>query len=111
MGAHSTTDRSLVSTSFVAPIPAAREETLKTGGRAHRRRISPEAGHALEILGHAIEYLSDEFVHSGGSLTAHDAQVEAVQLLMGINREIYFDCPIVPSLGERWRALLHIGTA
>jgi hypothetical protein len=50
-------------------------------------------------------------VHSGGSLTAHDAQVEAVQLLMGINREIYFDCPIVPSLGERWRALLHIGTA
>ena len=24
-----------------------------------RRRLSPEAGHALEILGHAIEYLAD----------------------------------------------------
>jgi len=28
-----------------------------------RRRITPRAGHALEILGHAIEYLTDEFVH------------------------------------------------
>jgi hypothetical protein len=35
--------------------------------------------------------------------------VEAVQLLMGINRQIYFDCPIVPSFAERCRALLHIG--
>jgi hypothetical protein len=116
MGAHSTTDRSLVSTPwvstpFVAPIPAAREEAAQTGGRAHRRRISPEAGHALEILGHAIEYLSDEFVHAGGSLTAHDAQVEAVQLLMGINRQIYFECPVVPSFGERCLALLHGKTA
>ena len=47
---------------------------------------------------------------SGGALTAHNAQVEAVQLLMGINRQIYFDCPIVPSFSERCRALLHIGT-
>jgi hypothetical protein len=63
------------------------------------------------MLGHAIEYLSDEFVHSGGLLTAHNAQVEAVQLLMGINRQIYFACPEAPSPGERWRALLHLRTA
>jgi hypothetical protein len=86
-----------------APIPV----SLANPGRARRRRISPEAGRALEILGHAIEYLSDEFVHAGGSLTAHNAQVEAVQLLMGINRQIYFACPEAPSPGERWRALLH----
>ena len=123
MGAHSTTNRSLVSTSIAATLPVAinipiavplggpLENILQAGGRARRRRISPEAGHALETLGHAIEYLSDEFVHAGGSLTAHDGQVEAVQLLMGINRQIYFDCPIVPSLGERCRALLHGKTA
>jgi hypothetical protein len=130
MGAHSATDRSLVSTpipasrpiAFPAAIPAGipipivvplggpLENVLQAGGQARRRRISPEAGHALETLGHAIEYLSDEFVHAGGSLTAHNPQVEAVQLLMGINRQIYFACPIVPSLAERCRALLHIGT-
>jgi hypothetical protein len=76
-----------------------------------RRRISPQAGHALEILGHAIDYLTDEFVHAGKSFSAHDPQLEAVQLLMGINRQIYFACPEVPSLGERWRALLHPRTA
>jgi len=121
MGAHSTTDRSLISTPITAPLSVAinipiavplggpLENVLQAGGTARRRRISPEAGHALENLGHAIEYLSDEFVHAGGQLTAHDGQVEAVQLLMGINRQIYFDCPIVPSFGERCRALLHIG--
>jgi hypothetical protein len=85
----------------VLPVP------LVPPGRAHRRRIAPQAGHALEILGHAIEYLSDEFAHAGGSLSAHNAQVEAVQLLMAANRQVYFACPEIPSLSERWRALLH----
>jgi hypothetical protein len=72
-----------------------------------RRRISPEAGHALEILGHAIEYLTDEFVSAGGSVSAHDAQVETVQLLMRLNRDIYLSCPEVPTFANRLRALLH----
>jgi hypothetical protein len=75
-------------------------------GGMRRRRISPEAGHALEILGHAIEYLTDEFVWAGGAVSAHDAQVEAVQLLMSLNREIYFGCPEVRTVGDRFRALL-----
>lgn len=89
------------------PVPAAVSAALDNQGRIHRRRIAPQAGHALEILGHAIEYLSDEFVHAGGNLSAHNAQVEAVQLLMAANREIYFACPEIPSMSERWRALLH----
>jgi len=76
-----------------------------------RRRISPEAGHALEILGHAIEYLTDEFVYAGGSFSAHDAQVEAVQLLMGLNREVYFDCPEVPTFADRFRTFVRLRTA
>jgi hypothetical protein len=97
------------------PNPAALEnegcDILRKRGRVRRRRISPEAGRALEILGHAIEYLTDEFVHSGGLLSARNAQLEAVQLLMGINRQIYFQCPEVPSMGERWRELLHLRSA
>lgn len=89
----------------LAPVAASGPGVLR------RRRISPQAGHALEILGHAIEYLTDEYVHAGGSFSAHDGQVEAVQLLMAVNRQIYFDCPEVPSLGERWRSLLHLRTA
>jgi len=72
-----------------------------------RRRISPQAGRALEMLGHAIEYLADEYVHEGCSFTAGDPQLQALHLLMALNREIYFECPVVPSFKERWNAMLH----
>lgn len=79
--------------------------------RARRRRISPETGHALEILGHAIDYLTDEYVYAGGTFSARDAQLQAIQLLMAVNRQIYFECPEVPSLVERCRSLLHFRAA
>jgi hypothetical protein len=93
------------------PVSAAIPVPLVNQRRTHRRRIAPQAGHALEILGHAIEYLSDEFAHAGGSLSAHNAQVEAVQLLMAANRQIYFACPEIPGVAERWRAMLRGRTA
>jgi len=93
------------------PMGTAAQAAVTGRGVMRRRRISPEAGHALEILGHAIEYLTDEFVYAGGSFSAHDAQVEAVQLLMGLNREIYFGCPEVPTFGDRFRAWLNLRTA
>lgn len=70
------------------------------------RHVDPNAGRALEILGHAIEYLTDEFVHEGGDLTASDPRLEAVQLLMAVNRRVYFDCPVIPSMSERLWAYL-----
>jgi len=76
-------------------------------GAKQRRRIDPKAGHALEILGHAIEYLADEFVHEGGSFSPHNGQLEAVRMLMALNRQIYFECPVVPSLSERFLAFVH----
>jgi hypothetical protein len=76
-----------------------------------RRRISPQAGRALEILGHSIEYLTDEFIHQGGSLFTRDGQLEAVQLLMALNRQIYYECPQVPTFGERCQALLRVHAA
>ncbi|MDR3796533.1 MAG: hypothetical protein P4K93_00175 [Terracidiphilus sp.] len=103
----------MAATSRACGFPIGLAAAAAVTGRAvmRRRRISPEAGHALEILGHAIEYLTDEFVCTGGSVSAHDAQVEAVQLLMSLNREIYFGCPEVRTVGDRFRALLHPHTA
>ena len=71
-----------------------------------RRHISPEAGHAIEILGHAIEYLTDEYIHEGRTFSANDEALQAVQLLMALNRQIYFECPVVPTFRERLRAFL-----
>jgi len=68
------------------------------------RQITAEAGHALEILGHAIEYLTDEYMFETKELTAGDPQMGAIRLLMDLNRQIYFDCPVVPTFGERVRA-------
>ncbi len=73
-----------------------------------RRRITPRAGHALEILGHAIEYLADEIVHDGIALSADNSRVKAVQLLMALNRQVYFECPEAPTFRERCRSFLHL---
>jgi len=76
--------------------------------RANRRRtVTPQAGRALKTLGHAIEYLTDEFARQGLTFSSGREQLEAIQMLMALNRQVYNDCPEVPSFGERCRALLH----
>ncbi len=91
------TNRSLTVQPGAAAAPA---------GAQSRRRILAEAGRALEILGHAIEYLADEYVHrGGGSLSAQDPELEAMQLLMALNRQIYLECPVEPTLVERLRQI------
>jgi hypothetical protein len=90
------------------PIPACAQAVPAAGVRSNRRRrITPQAGRALEILAHAIEYLTDEFVHQGLAFSSRNGQLQAVQLLMAVNRQVYFECPEVPTFGERCRALLH----
>jgi hypothetical protein len=93
--------------SFPVPFVAAPAQVL-TARVNRRRRISPQAGHALEILGHAIEYLTDEFVHEGGTFSPNNAQLQAVQLLMAVNRQVYFECPEVPPLGKRILSMLRL---
>jgi hypothetical protein len=80
-----------------------------TEAQVHRRRrITPEAGHALEKLGHAIEYLADEFIQQRQQFTPRNAKLEAIQLLMRANRQVYYGCPELPTLSERLRAMLHL---
>jgi hypothetical protein len=97
------------STTTGFPIQASAPAASAVGLRSQRRRhIDPQAGRALEILGHAIEYLTDEFVYRGGSFSARNEQLQAVQLLMALNRQVYFECPEAPTFGERCRVLLHL---
>jgi hypothetical protein len=91
---------------YPAPVVRTDVHTMPTGvgSRSVRRRTTPEAGFALEILGHAIEYLADEYVHEAGllpSIHCGDPRVEAIQLLMAANRQVYYACPVVPSLYQR----------
>jgi hypothetical protein len=93
-------------------IPASAQAVFTAGKHSSRRRlITPEAGHALEILGHAVEYLTDEFVYEDHALSARNAQLQAVQMLMALNRQVYFECPEAPTFSERCLALLHLHSA
>lgn len=83
----------------VSPLFTAK--TLRCRGR---RGIDPQSGRALVVLSHAIEYLTDEIIFGGGSFTANRGQVEAIQLLMALNREIYFACPEVPTFWQWLRS-------
>lgn len=79
--------------------------------RHRRRHIDPPSGRALEILGHAIEYLTDELVHNSEVILADDPRVQSIQLLMTLNRQIYLSCPEVQSFGERCRSFLRLRSA
>lgn len=93
---------------IVEPVLATGEASARSN---RRRRITPAAGRALELLGHAIEYLTDELVHEGGPLSLDDGQLQAIQLLMALNREVYYACPEVLSFSERCRSLLGLRAA
>ena len=101
MAATSTTSFSIPA---AAPVVSASRDSA-------RRRITPQAGRALEILGHAIEYLIDEHIHDGMPISSSKEQEEAVKLLMALNRQVYFECPVVPTLSERCHSFLqaHLG--
>ena len=94
--------------------PVAAMQSLHAAGsrasQARRRRISPEAGRAIEMLGHAIDYLADEFALEcrtrGVAQARKHAAVVAIELLMEKNREVYFSCPVTPTLMERLRDAL-----
>ena len=69
------------------------------------RRGSPEQGRALEMLGHAVEYLVDSRLFQTGDHVQRDEQ-EAVQILMRLSRAVFSECPEVVSLRKRLRRWL-----
>lgn len=81
------------------PAYPSRRRTMAQASRSARmnvrRRIPPTSGFALEKLGHAIEYLTDEYIRENCHEGQLSGQTDAIQLLMLLNREIYFECPAV----------------
>ncbi len=74
-----------------------------------RRRLSPEGGRALEILGHAIEYLADEYaadLKDKGPLGNADPRIEAIQVLKALNRAVYFSGSEIEPVFRRMRRWL-----
>lgn len=71
-----------------------------------RRRLSTRSGRALEILAHAIEYLTDEFIHEKGQLTVLNGRLQAIELLMTLNRSIYYESPEAATITDRCKALV-----
>jgi hypothetical protein len=78
-------------------------ERSERGGLPTRR-----SGRALEILGHAIEYLADEYVRDNSSAETKEGTLQAIQILMEANRGIYHSRPKPLSLKEWLRALLRL---
>jgi hypothetical protein len=66
-----------------------------------RRRIPQEAGRGLEKLGHALEYLTDEFVFEGCRVVEDYGRLQAIQLLASLNRQIYLACGVEVTFRER----------
>jgi hypothetical protein len=70
------------------------------------RRLSRESAQGIEILGHAIEYLADEYAvdpAQKGPLGNADPRVAAIQMLKALNRAIYFSGAEVQPVWQRIR--------
>jgi hypothetical protein len=76
-----------------------------------RRRTTPRQGRALEILGHAVEYLADSRLYD---LNEAPADGEAIRVLMSCSRQVFAECELIQPLHRRLRnsLLRHLqGTA
>ena len=76
-----------------------------------KRRISAETERTLAMLGHAVEYLTDEYVGEGSQFKLSDPRIQAAIMLMQRSQEIYFACPEEVSLFARFRAWIGLQEA
>lgn len=66
-----------------------------------RRRTNPQQGRALEVLGHAIEYLVDSRLPEGG---VSKAENQALRMLMACSRSVFEDGVEVAPVRQRVHA-------
>ena len=65
-----------------------------------RRRPSRSQGQALEILGHALEYLVDSRMFLSKERKTR-ADGEAIHILSSCSREVFAECPEVVPVSQR----------
>ena len=63
-----------------------------------RRRSTPQQGRALEMLGHAVEYLVDSRLPEGGPTTA---EKQALRLLMACSRTVFEESMVMVPMHQR----------
>ena len=73
-------------------------------GQPVPRRLTREQGRAIEILGHAVEYLIDSRLFGGETRDA-----EAISMLKRANRKIFHDSVVAVPVGTRVRQWLGLG--
>ncbi|GAA3764541.1 hypothetical protein [Terriglobus aquaticus] len=66
--------------------------------RPARRRTTPQQGRALEVLGHAIEYLVDSRLVEGGPNVAEN---RAIRMLMGCSRTVFEEAAEIVPVHQR----------
>ena len=74
------------------------------------RVITREQGRALEMIGHAVDYLQDCYLHEGDDdeiLDFRGPKMDAVRILVSAQRQIHRSLPLAEPLTVRlWHALL-----
>ncbi|SEB37811.1 hypothetical protein [Terriglobus roseus] len=71
-----------------------------------RRRTTPTQGRALEILGHAVEYLADSRLYEQIENPSDGA---AIRTLMSCSRKVFAECELIQSWHQRAQlALMHL---
>jgi hypothetical protein len=69
----------------------------------YRRQVPASTSRGLSLIGHAVEYLAEEFLRDSVPPSAHNERLQAIQLLMDLSQQIYLECPEVPVFAERCR--------
>lgn len=75
-----------------------------------RRKITREQGCALEVIGHAVDYLNDSYLYEGADDEIIDfsgPSMDAVRILISAQRQILSSLPLSEPLPLRfWNTLL-----
>ncbi len=74
-----------------------------------RRVITRQQGCALEIIGHAVDYLNDCYLNQGPDneiLDFSGPTLEAAQILIAAQRQILFSLPLAESFSQRLRRVI-----
>jgi hypothetical protein len=96
----------------VAPV-AYMPRALATNPKARglRRILTREQGRALEIIGHAVDYLNDCYLFEGADdelINVGGCSSDAIQIMVAARWQILESAPVRESRGLRlWNALLH----
>jgi hypothetical protein len=85
-------------------------EVTPLHGRGLRRTITREQGAAIEMISHAVDYLTDCYLHEGADDVVLDfsaPEMIAAQILISAQRQILHALPLTEPLTLRlWNALL-----